>query len=248
MNDQELLRYSRHILLPAIDIDGQEKLLAATALIIGLGGLGSPVSLYLAASGVGKLVLADFDAVDDSNLQRQIVHDESRVGVNKALSAREQLLRINSSVQVECVTEKLSAAALDEWVAKSTIVLDCSDNFSTRFAVNAACVKHRVALVSGAAIRLEGQLLVVDSRQPGTPCYQCLYPRDMLDEELRCADAGVLAPLVGVIGSLQAVEAIKVLVGMPSPLGQLTIYDAVASQFRSIKFKADPNCAVCGAH
>ncbi|HET8706254.1 MAG TPA: molybdopterin-synthase adenylyltransferase MoeB [Pseudomonadales bacterium] len=246
MDDQQLLRYSRHILLPNIDVEGQEKLLASTALIIGLGGLGSPVSLYLAAAGVGRLVLADFDMVDDSNLQRQIVHDESRIGLNKAVSARQQLLKINSSVRVDVVTEKLTPESLQYWVAQSQVVLDCSDNFATRFAVNAACVKRSVPLVSGAAIRMEGQLLVVDSRQPGSPCYQCLYQQDMPDEQLRCADAGVLAPLVGVMGSLQAVEAVKVLVGLPSPLGVLTLYDAVATQFRSIKFKADPHCAVCG--
>lgn len=247
MNDQQLLRYSRHILLPNIDIEGQERLLASTALIIGLGGLGSPVSLYLAAAGIGRLILADFDEVDESNLQRQIVHDELRVGQNKAVSAREQLLRLNSDINVECITAKLTPETLSEQVARSSVVLDCSDNFATRFAVNAACVQQGVPLVSGAAIRMEGQLLVVDSRQPGTPCYQCLYPAEMIDEQLRCADAGVLAPLVGVIGSLQAVEAVKCVVGLASPLGVLTLYDAVLAQFRSIRFKPDPACPICSS-
>lgn len=246
MNDQQLLRYSRHILLPNIDIDGQEKLLAATALIVGLGGLGSPVSLYLAASGVGRLVLVDFDNVDESNLQRQIVHDETRLGLNKAESAREQIQKINSGIAVEGVAEKMSAELLDTWVQRSSVVLDCSDNFATRFAVNAACVKHKVPLVSGAAIRMEGQLLVVDPTVENSPCYQCLYPSGMLDEQVRCTEAGILAPVVGVIGSLQAVEAIKILVGMAAPVGVLTIYDAVISQFKAIKFKRDSNCVVCG--
>lgn len=247
MNDQQLLRYSRQIMLPDVDIEGQEKLLAARVLIIGLGGLGSPVAMYLAAAGVGHLVLADFDTVDLSNLQRQIVHTTDRIGLSKVESAAQTLRALNPAVQITCVAQVLDAEALQEQIAKVDVVVDCCDNFQTRFAVNAACVAARVPLVSGAAIRLEGQVAVFDSREPNSPCYRCLYDEDS-EENTTCAANGVLAPLVGIIGSMQALEAIKIIAGFGTGLaGKLLVFDARHSQWRELRLPKDPHCPACAA-
>lgn len=244
LNDDQLLRYSRQIMLPEVDLEGQEKLLAAKVLVLGLGGLGSPVAMYLAAAGVGNLVLADFDSVDLSNLQRQIVHTQARIGVNKAESAAQTLRALNPEVHIECITQLLDADSLDALVAAMTLVVDCTDNFATRFALNAACAKAKVPLVSGAAIRLEGQVAVFDFRQQDAPCYRCLYEES--EEDLTCAANGVLAPLVGVVGSMQALEAIKLIVSFGTSLaGKLLVFDARYSQWRELRLSRDPQCPVC---
>jgi molybdopterin/thiamine biosynthesis adenylyltransferase len=244
MNDEQLLRYSRQIMLSDIDIEGQEKLLAARVLIVGLGGLGSPVSMYLAAAGVGHLVLADFDTVDLTNLQRQIVHTTARIGDNKAASAAQTLRAINPDVGITLVEQKLDEHSLPELVAAADLVLDCTDNFAIRFALNAACVAAKVPLVSGAAIRLEGQVAVFDARSTNSACYRCLYEES--SDDLSCAANGVLAPLVGVVGSLQALEAIKLLVGFGTTLaGRLLLFDARHGQWRELKLVKDRNCPVC---
>jgi len=244
MNDDQLLRYSRQIMLPEVDLDGQEKLLNARVLIVGLGGLGSPVAMYLAAAGVGHLVLADFDEVDLSNLQRQIIHNNDRIGHNKAQSAAQTLRALNPEVEITCITSKLDAASLKELVASVDVVADCTDNFAIRFAINAACVAAKVPLVSGAAIRLEGQVAIFDSAN-NSPCYRCLYEEN--DDDLSCAANGVLAPLVGVIGSMQALETIKLIVSFGTNLaGRLLIFDARHSQWRELNLPRDPDCPVCG--
>jgi len=244
MNDDQLLRYSRQIMLPDVDLDGQEKLLNARVLIVGLGGLGSPVAMYLAAAGVGHLVLADFDEVDLSNLQRQIIHNNDRIGHNKAQSAAQTLRALNPEVKITCITSKLDAASLKELVASVDVVADCTDNFAIRFAINAACVAANVPLVSGAAIRLEGQVAIFDSAN-NSPCYRCLYEEN--DDDLSCAANGVLAPLVGVIGSMQALETIKLIVSFGTNLaGRLLIFDARHSQWRELNLPRDPDCPVCG--
>ncbi len=246
MNDEQLLRYSRQILLPDVDIDGQEKLLAARVMIIGLGGLGSPVAMYLAAAGVGHLTLVDFDAVDLSNLQRQIAHTSARIGENKAVSAAQSLRELNPEVAITCIENLLDTDELTEQVNLATVVVDCTDNFQTRFAINAACVAAKVPLVSGAAIRLEGQIAVFDSRAANSPCYRCLYEED--SDDLTCAANGVLAPLVGVIGSMQALETIKVICGFGTSLaGRLLLFDARHSQWRELKLPKDHSCPVCNA-
>ena len=245
MNDEQLLRYSRQIMLPDVDIEGQEKLLSAQVLIIGLGGLGSPVAMYLAAAGVGHLVLADFDAVDLTNLQRQIAHTNDRIGMNKSVSAAQALRELNPEVQIECIEQMLDADNLAVQVKSADVVVDCTDNFATRFAINAACVAAKVPLVSGAAIRLEGQIAVFDSREQNSPCYRCLYEED--GDDLTCAANGVLAPLVGIIGSMQALECIKLICGFGSSLaGRLLLLDARYSQWRELKLPKDPECPVCG--
>lgn len=245
MTDAQLLRYSRQILLPGFGIEGQERLLAASVLVVGLGGLGSPVAMYLAAAGVGRLVLADFDAVDLSNLQRQLLHTTERIGMPKAESARIALAALNPEVGIETVKRSLTEETLPDLVAQVDLVVDGSDNFATRFAVNAACFRARRPLVSGAAIRMEGQVATYSGR-PGGPCYQCLYPRDGgLDET--CSANGILAPVVGVIGGIQATEAIKVLTGLGEPLfGRLLLLDAAAMEWRSLRLSADPACPICG--
>jgi molybdopterin-synthase adenylyltransferase len=244
MDDNQLLRYSRQIMLPDVDIDGQEKLLAARVLIIGLGGLGSPVAMYLAAAGVGHLVLADFDSVDLSNLQRQIVHNSARIGVNKAESAAQTLRALNPDIRLSVIPQALAQEALQREVEQATLVLDCTDNFTARFAINAACVALQTPLVSGAAIRLEGQLAVFDLRNPSSACYACLYEPN--EDDRSCASNGVLAPLVGVVGSLQALEALKLIVGFGSSLaGRLQLYDARHGQWRELKLVKDPACRVC---
>jgi molybdopterin/thiamine biosynthesis adenylyltransferase len=246
MNDEQLLRYSRQIMLPDVDIDGQEKLLAANVLVIGLGGLGSPVAMYLAAAGVGQMTLVDFDAVDLSNLQRQIVHGTDRVGQNKSFSAAQTLRELNPDVRITCVNQMLDAELLPELVKSHTLVVDCTDNFTTRFAINAACVQAKIPLVSGAAIRLEGQVAVFDARDATSPCYRCLYQES--DDDLTCAANGVLSPLVGVIGSLQALEAIKIIVGFGQTLaGRVLLFDGRYSQWREIRLPRDTGCPVCAA-
>ena len=245
MNDAQLLRYSRQILLPQIDIGGQERLLAARALIIGAGGLGSPAAMYLAAAGVGHIVITDPDSVELSNLQRQLLHHDSDIGRNKADSAADSLKQVNPGIRVSPVAAALQGDALHEEVGRADIVLDCSDNFATRFAVNHACVTHRTPLVSGAAIRMEGQLAVFDSRRENSPCYHCLY-KEGEEADQTCSDNGVLSPLVGIIGSLQALEAIKVIAAVGETLaGRLLVFDGFTHEWRTLILKKDPACSVC---
>lgn len=247
LTDDQLLRYSRQILLPEMDIEGQQRLLNSRVLLVGLGGLGSPAALYLAAAGVGELHLADHDQVDPSNLQRQIAHQEQSIGELKVASAQRQIHSLNSQTQVHCYPSKLEGDALLQAVAQVDLVCDCSDRFSTRFAVNRACQQLGKPLVSGAAIRFSGQLSVFDPRQADSPCYACIYAEEAQDEELSCSESGVLAPLVGVIGSLQAVEAIKLLAGCGQPaVGKLITYDALNGEMRSLKLGKDPQCSCCG--
>ncbi|MGK0499186.1 MAG: adenylyltransferase/sulfurtransferase [Oceanicoccus sp.] len=248
MDDQQLLRYSRQIMLPGFDIEGQEKLLAAKVLIVGVGGLGSPVALYLAAAGVGELWLADHDSVEVSNLQRQIAHGESDIGRPKVISAAEAVNAINPHIRHQTISEKLDGQLLDVAVKRVDLVVDASDNFNTRFAINRACVTHKVPLVSGAAIRGEGQLAVFDSRSADSPCYRCLYDDGSGDEQLSCSESGVLAPLVGVIGSMQALEAIKLLTGFgQSQAGQLLMFDAATMDWRKLTLLKNSSCPVCSS-
>lgn len=248
MNDQQLLRYSRHILLDEIGIEGQEALLRARVLVVGAGGLGSPAAWYLASAGVGTLVLADGDTVDATNLQRQILHTTERVGMAKAESGRIALAQINPEIRVQPLVRRLEGSALAEEVAAADLVLDCTDNFATRHAINRACVTHRKPLVSGAAIRFDGQISVYDLRQAESPCYHCLFPEGEEVEEVRCAVMGVFAPLTGIIGTLQATEALKLLMGIGDPLmGRLMLLEALSMTWRTVKFKKDPGCPVCGA-
>lgn len=248
MNDRQLLRYSRHILLDEIGIEGQQRLLDATALVIGAGGLGSPAALYLAAAGVGRVMLADGDTVDLTNLQRQILHRESGVGLAKVESGRQALHDINPEVDVVAIAHRLDGESLLQRVAAADVVLDCSDNFATRHAVNRACVAARTPLVSGAAIRFDGQVAVFDPRLAEAPCYHCLFPEDAEAEEVRCATMGVFAPLTGIIGSVQAAEALKLLAGCGRTLaGRLLLLDALSMHWRSIELLRDPQCAVCAA-
>ena len=241
MDDTQLLRYSRQIMLPQIDVTGQERLLGSTALLIGLGGLGSPAAMYLAAAGVGHLILVDDDRVDLSNLQRQILHGTPDIGQPKTASAEKTLHRLNPEVRLTLIEERLENERLRETVRQADVVLDGSDNFATRFAVNDACVAERVPLVSGAAIRMEGQVSVF--RNDGTgPCYRCLY-RDEGELDARCSHNGVLAPVVGIIGSIQATEAIKLLTGIGETLhGRLLLLDALHMEWRSVKLRPDPAC------
>jgi molybdopterin-synthase adenylyltransferase len=246
LDDDALLRYSRHILLDELGIEGQRKLLDAHALIIGAGGLGSPVALYLGTAGVGTITIVDHDRVDVTNLQRQIAHDLSRVGTPKATSARESILRINPTLTVHALVERADAARLDELVASADVVLDCSDNFATRQAVNAACVAHRKPLVAGAAIGFDGQISVYDTRDPAAPCYACLFPPEVTFEEVRCATMGVFAPLVGIIGSMQASEAIRLVAGVGSSLaGRLQMLDARTMEWNEMRAPRAPACTVC---
>ena len=246
MDDNQLLRYSRHILLPEIGIDGQNRLLSSHVLLIGAGGLGAPASLYLAASGVGKLTICDPDNVDLTNLQRQIVHYTESIGRKKVESARDTLGRINPEIVVEIVAERLAGARLEGLVKSADVVVDATDNFATRHAINRACVRFARPLVSGAAIRFDGQISVFDLRDPGSACYHCLFPEADDLEEMRCAVMGVFAPLVGIIGSTQAAEALKVLTGTGETInGRLLMLDALSMQWRSVRLKKDPACPVC---
>lgn len=246
MNDEQLLRYSRHILLDEIGIEGQERLLGARALIVGVGGLGSPAALYLASAGIGQITLADGDAVELSNLQRQILHTQERLGQNKAFSGRTALRQINPHIRIDALAARLGGEALEEQVAAADVVLDCCDNFTTRHAVNRACVRHQVPLVSGAAIAFTGQLAVFDPRQPDAACYHCLFPEGEDVEEMRCAVTGIFAPLTGIIGAMQAAEALKIVSGAGQPcVGQLLRLDARHMTPRPVKFGKDPHCPVC---
>lgn len=247
MDDTQLLRYSRHILLNELGVEGQERLLASHALVIGAGGLGSPVALYLGSAGVGRITVVDHDTVDATNLQRQIAHTLERVGSPKAASVRTAVAAINPDPQVTAVLQRADAALLDELVPQADVVLDCTDNFHTRHLINRACVRHHKPLVSGAAIRMDGQLSVFDARTPGNPCYACVFPEDSGVEETLCATMGVFAPLVGIVGTLQAAEALKILSGLGSRLvGQLLMIDGRDMAFNTIGLPQNPQCGVCG--
>ncbi|MDB5874703.1 MAG: molybdopterin biosynthesis protein MoeB [Ramlibacter sp.] len=246
MTDDQLLRYSRHILLEEIGIEGQQRLMASHALVIGAGGLGSPVALYLGTAGVGRITLVDDDAVDLTNLQRQIAHNLARVGQPKALSAQRAVGDINPEVLVVPVVERADAQMLDELAAAADVVVDCCDNFATRQAVNAACVRHGKPLVSGAAIRFDGQISVYDTRDAKSPCYACVFAPSDDFEETRCATMGVFAPLVGIIGAMQAAEALKLLTGAGTSLaGRLQMLDGRSMEWTEVKVPRDMACAVC---
>ncbi|BBB69452.1 molybdopterin biosynthesis protein MoeB [Undibacterium sp. YM2] len=247
MNDQQLLRYSRHILLDQIGIEGQQKITEAHALIIGAGGLGSPAALYLASAGVGTITLVDNDSVDLTNLQRQIMHTTAAVGMAKVSSGKHTLEAINPEIRIIALQERAADARLEELVSQVSIVLDCCDNFATRHAVNAACVKFGVPLVSGAAISFDGQISVFDSRDEESPCYACLFPPDQPFEEVLCSSMGVFSPLVGIIGSMQAAEALKVIMGIGQALsGRLLLLDALRMEWNSIGISKNSQCSVCG--
>ena len=247
MNDVQLLRYSRHILLDEIGIEGQDRLVAATALVVGAGGLGSPAALYLASAGIGRILLADGDTVDLTNLQRQILHRNDRVGMPKAESGRLALGELNPEVDVIPLNERLEGDGLRRAVAGATVVLDCCDNFATRHAVNRSCFASGVPLVSGAAIRFDGQLAVFDPRADDSPCYHCLFPEGQDVEEVRCAVMGVFAPLTGIIGTMQAAEALKLAGGFGTPMtGRLLLLDARTMSVNEIRVPRDPGCPVCG--
>lgn len=246
MNDNQLLRYSRHILLPQIAYEGQEALTQSHALIVGAGGLGAPSALYMAAGGVGTLTVCDFDLVDLTNLQRQIIHTTQSVGINKAVSAKQTLQAINPEVVVNTVQEKSTEAAMSKLVKDADVVLDCSDNFATRYALNRLCFEHQKPLVSGAAIGFEGQVTVYDFRHPQSPCYHCLFPDDGSETDMRCSENGVFSPLVGIIGTTQAAEAMKLLMNIGTSLqGRLMLLDALNMEWRTIKLSKDPACKVC---
>lgn len=245
MNDDQLLRYSRHILLPQVDIQGQQRLLDAHVMIVGLGGLGSPVSTYLAAAGVGRLTLVDDDVVEISNLQRQIVHSEAEIGQPKVSSAAARLKAINSDVELSLIQQRLDKTALLKATAGVDVLVDCSDNFATRFLLNEVSQQQSLPLVSGAAIRFEGQVTVYDPRQPGMPCYRCLY-EDKGELEETCSESGILSPILSIIGGVQAVETVKLLMGLGDSLaGRLLILDALSMGWREIKMRQDPTCPVC---
>ena len=246
MHDQQLLRYSRHILLDEIGIEGQQRILDAHVLIVGAGGLGSPAALYLAAAGVGRLTLVDDDTVDLTNLQRQVMHTTARVGQPKVESGRDAVVQINPEVAVVALRERAGPDRLAELAAAADVVLDCSDNFATRHAVNRACVAAKVPLVSGAVIRFDGQLSVYDVRDPASPCYACLFPPDSRFEDVACSTMGVFAPLVGVVGAVQAAEALKLLVGIkPSLAGRLQMLDGRAMEWSEVRVARNPGCPVC---
>ena len=248
MNDEQLLRYSRHILLDELGIEGQEKLLSARVLIVGAGGLGSPVALYLGSAGVGRITIVDHDRVDATNLQRQIAHNLARVGEFKADSVRQSIAAINPDVHVVPVTERADDALLDVLVADTDLVLDCTDNFATRHAINRACVKHRKPLVSGAAIRFDGQVAVYDPRDGLSPCYACVFPESDTLEETRCATMGVFAPLVGIIGTVQAAEALKLLCDVGQALtGRLLMLDGRSMAWNEMQLARNSACTVCGS-
>ncbi|VFR31584.1 Sulfur carrier protein adenylyltransferase ThiF [plant metagenome] len=247
LNDAQLLRYARHILLDEIGIEGQQKLINARALVVGAGGLGSPAAVYLASAGVGEIVLADHDAVELSNLQRQILHTTARIGKNKAESGKQMLEAINPEVQVRAQVLRLEDSLMELEVAAADVVLDCTDNFETRHALNEACVLFSKPLVSGAAIRFGGQVTVFDQRKPGSACYHCLFPDTDTPEEMNCATSGVFAPVVGIIGAMQAAEALKLIMGLGESLdGRMQWLDALTMQWRSARVQRDPECRVCG--
>ena len=247
MKDEQLLRYSRQIMLPEMDIAGQQKLIDATVLIVGMGGLGCPAAMYLVASGVGHLVIADDDVVELTNLQRQVAHSQSMIGEPKVVSAQQTLLGLNPDLKITALQMRLEGANLSEAVSQADLVVDACDNYTTRFAINFACIEHGKPLVSGAAIRMEGQVAVFDSRRPTSPCYQCLYSQGD-DEDASCSENGVIAPLVGIIGAVQAMEAIKLLTGIGESLtGRLLLLDASTLQWREMRLPRDSNCGACGS-
>jgi molybdopterin-synthase adenylyltransferase len=247
MNDEQLLRYSRHLLLDEIDVDGQEKLLAAHVLVIGAGGLGSAAAPYLAAAGVGTITLIDHDQVDLTNLQRQIMHTQNSIGSNKVDSGKHFLEQINPAIQIHAIANKASPELLDQILPTVDIVLDCTDNFSTRQFINAACVKHQKVLVSGSALRFDGQLSVFDLRNQSSPCYACIFSPDEQFEEVNCASMGVFAPLVGIIGTMQAAQALQVLIGFGESLvGRMLLWDARNTQIDEIRIGRNHDCPVCG--
>jgi adenylyltransferase/sulfurtransferase len=247
VTDEQLLRYSRHILLDALGIEGQQRILDTHALVVGAGGLGSPAALYLASAGIGTLTLVDNDTVDLTNLQRQILHTEARVGLPKVESGKQALAAVNPAVNVVPVQKRLAGPELEALVATADIVLDCTDNFATRHAINRACVAHRKPLVSGAAVRFDGQISVYDLRRDDAPCYHCLFPEAEDVEEIRCAVMGVFAPLTGIVGTMQATEALKLAAGIGESLtGRLLLLDALSMEWRNVRFRRDPDCAVCG--
>ena len=245
MDDNQLLRYSRQIMLPRVDVAGQERLLAARALIIGAGGLGSPAAMYLAAAGIGHIVIADHDTVELSNLQRQLLHRDADIGRQKAVSALDTLAALNPDADITPIAARIEGEQLGNEVRQADVVLDCSDNFATRFAVNAACMKHGTPLVSGAAVRMEGQVSVFLPGTDDSPCYACLY-REGEEEDQTCSENGVLSPIVGIIGSLQALEAIKVILALGETLcGRLVVFDGMTHDWRTLKISRDPACPVC---
>ena len=244
-NDEQLLHYSRQIMLPHFGIEGQQRLQDAHVVIMGVGGLGSPAAMYLAAAGVGTLTLVDFDTVDNSNLQRQIVHTIDSIGESKVSSARDTLLKLNPETTIHCIDKRLTQDALEALIAKASCVIDATDNFASRFLINRACVSRKVALVSAAAIQFEGQISVFDLSKQDSPCYACLYA-ETGEENTNCSDNGILAPVVGILGSMQALEAIKVICGIGDTLhNRLLIFDALSMQWRTMKLKKDPGCVVC---
>ena len=245
MNEQQLLRFSRQIMLPEMDVPGQRKLMGASVLVVGMGGLGCPAGMYLAAAGVGRLLIADDDIVELTNLQRQIAHAEQSLGQAKVESARSRLLSLNPDVQVTAIRERLKGDSLDEAVASADLVIDACDNFETRFAINASCIANRKPLISAAAIRMQGQIAAFDPNNPDSPCYHCLYPQTG-ELDTSCARNGVMAPLVGIIGSVQAMEAIKMLTGIGrSLIGRLLLLDAATMEWRDMKLTRDLDCATC---
>lgn len=248
MNDEQLLRYSRHILLPELGVEGQEAISASRMLVVGAGGLGSPAAMYLAAAGVGEIILCDGDTVDLSNLQRQLLHVLDSVGRNKAASGKDALARVNPLTRVRAIESRLAGPELMDRVAEADLVLDCTDNFTTRHAINRACVALRKPLVSGAAVRFDGQVSVFDLRDGGKPCYHCLFPEGEDVAELRCAVTGVFAPITGIVGAMQAAEALKLVTGCGEGLiGRLLVLDGLAMRWREMRYGQDPSCAVCAA-
>jgi len=247
MNDDQLLRYSRQIMLPQVGIEGQQKLLKSHITLFGLGGLGAPIAMYLAAAGIGKLTLIDFDQVELSNLQRQIIHSTDDLGKDKAQSAQESCLKLNPETHIQTISTRPDESQLPSLVRSSDLVIDATDNFQSRFAINQACVTEKIPLVSGAAIRMEGQVSVFRNDLDDSPCYRCLYP-DSDEEAQTCSENGVLSPLVGIIGSIQALEAMKVLMNIGTELNaRLLILDALRMEWRTMKLRKDPNCPICGA-
>ena len=248
MNDEQLLRYSRHLLLEEIDVSGQEKLLSAHALVIGAGGLGSAAAPYLAAAGVGHITLIDHDDVELTNLQRQIMHAESSIGKSKVSSGKEFLQRLNSTIQIETIQAKATASLLDELLPSVHVVLDCTDNFSTRHLINAACVKHQIPLVSGSALQFDGQVSVFNPRDPSSPCYACIFSPSEQFEEVSCSSMGVFSPLVGIIGAMQAAQALQVLIGFGEPLvGRMLLWNGRTTQIDEIRISRNEECLVCGS-
>ena len=248
MNDEQLLRYSRHLLLEEIDVAGQEKLLASHILVIGAGGLGSAAAPYLAAAGVGHITLIDHDLVELTNLQRQIMHAESKIGSNKAASGKQFLEQLNSSIRIETIQAKATGPLLDDLLPSVDIVLDCTDNFTTRHLINASCVKHQTPLVSGSALRFDGQISVFDPRDSASPCYACIFSPDEQFEEVSCSSMGIFSPLVGIIGTMQAAQALQMIIGFGDPLvGRMLLWDARTTQINEIKIARNPECSVCGS-